>query len=209
MECILDEENNALEKPIPGILQSRKQQVGIHLVSFDGLKGYIATDLSGVYPILSSCGIKYILILYNYNSNIILAKAMKTNKGEDITTTYDALYTTLTDAGITQILQYLNNETSREIIASIKSKNLKYQLATPHDHRLNPAKRAVSTFKNSSIVILAGCDQRFPKYLLCQLVPPVVNPPNILRQSRINPKLSTNDQVFGVFNYQRTPLVPL
>ena len=31
----------------------------------------------------------------------------------------------------------------------------------------------------------------------------------MLRQSRINPKLSANDQVFGTFNYQRTPLAPL
>ena len=48
MECILDEENNSLEKPVPGILQSRKRQVGVHLVLFDDLKGYIATDLDAV-----------------------------------------------------------------------------------------------------------------------------------------------------------------
>ena len=170
MECILDEENNSLEKPVPGILQRQKQRVGVHLVSFDDLKGYIATDLYGVYPTMSNCGMKYILVLYDYDSNEILAKAMKTNKKEAIMTAYDALHTELTDAGITPILQYLDNETSKELIASIKSKNLKYQIAAPHDHRLNPAKRAVSTFKNHCIAILAGCDERFPKYLWCQLV---------------------------------------
>ena len=122
IECILDEENNSLEKPIPGILQSWKREVGIHLVSFDDLKGYIATDLCGVYPTMSNCGIKYILVLYDYDSNAILAKAMKTNKGEAITTAYDALHTKLTDASITPILQYLDNETSRELIASIKNR---------------------------------------------------------------------------------------
>ena len=128
MKCILDEENNSLKKPVPGILQSRKRQVGIHLVSFDDLKGYIATDLCGMYPTMSNRGMKYILVLYDYDSNANLAKAMKINKGEAITTAYDALHTELTDAGITPILQYLYNETSRELIASIKSKNLKYQL---------------------------------------------------------------------------------
>ena len=49
MECILAKENNSLEKPVPGILQSLKRQVGVHLFSFDDLKGYIATDLCGVY----------------------------------------------------------------------------------------------------------------------------------------------------------------
>ena len=59
MECILDAENNSLEKPVPGILQSRKQQVGVHLVSFHDLKGYIATDLCGVYPTMSNRGMNY------------------------------------------------------------------------------------------------------------------------------------------------------
>ena len=156
---------------------------------------------------MSNRGMKYILVLYDYDSNAILAKAIKTNKGEAITTAYDALHTELTDAGITPILQYLDNETSRELIASIKSKNLKYQLSAHHDHRLNPAERAVSPFKNHFIVILVGCDERFPK--LCQLVPQAVITLNMLRQSRINPKLSAHDQVFGTFNFQRTPLAPL
>ena len=116
MECILDEENNSLEKPVPGILQSRKRRVGVHLVSFDDLKGYIATDLCGVYPTMSNRGMKYILVLYDYDSNAILAKAMKTNKGQAITDAYDELHTELTDAGITPILQYLDNETSKELI---------------------------------------------------------------------------------------------
>ena len=112
----------------------------------------------------------------------------------------------LTDVSITPILQYLDNETSKELIASIESKNLQYQLAAPHNHRLNPDERALNTFKNTFIVILAGCDERFPKYLFCQLVPQAVITLNILWQSRINLKLSAHDQVFNTFNHQRTPL---
>ena len=92
MECILEHENNSLEKPVPGILQNRKRQVGILLVSFDDLKGYVATDLCDVYPTMSNCDMKYILVLYNYDSNAILAKAMKTNKVQDITTAYDVAH---------------------------------------------------------------------------------------------------------------------
>ena len=44
---------------------------------------------------------------------------MKTNKGQAITDAYDELHTELTDAGITPILQYLDNETSKDLIASI------------------------------------------------------------------------------------------
>ena len=150
-------------------------------MTFDELKGYIATDLCGVYPTMSNRGMKYILVLYDYDSNLIAAWAMKSNKGAAITAAYESIYTELTEAGITPILQYLDNETSKELIASIKRNNLKYQLAAPHDHRLNPTERAVSTFKNHFIAILAGCDERFPKYLWCQLIPQAVITLNMLQ----------------------------
>ena len=134
MECILAEENNSLEKPIPDILQSRERRVGVHLVSFDELKGYIATDLCGVYPAMSNRGMKYILVLYDYDSNTILARVMKSNKGHAITTAYKLIYDELTEASIPLILQYLDNETSKELIAVIKKNNLKFQLAAPNNH---------------------------------------------------------------------------
>ena len=83
---------------------------------------------------MSNCDMKYILVLYNYDSNKILAKAMKTNKRQAITIVYEALHMELTEAGITPILQYLDNETSIELIVSIKKKNLKFKLAASHDH---------------------------------------------------------------------------
>ena len=82
-------------------------------MTFDELKGYIATDLCGVYPTMSNCDIKYILILYDYNSNAILARAIKNNEGQAITTAYKSIYNKLMEAVITPILQYLDNETSK------------------------------------------------------------------------------------------------
>ena len=81
-------------------------------------------------------------------------QAMKSNKGAVITDTYELIYTELTEAGITPILQYLDNETSKESFAATKRK--KYQLAASHNHQLNSAKRAVGTFKNHFIAILVG-----------------------------------------------------
>ena len=96
---------------------------------------------------------KYILVLYDYDSNLIAARAMKSNKGAASTDAYESIYAILTDTGITPILQYLDNETSKELITTIKKNNLKYQLAAPHDHQLNLAERAVTTFKNHFIAV--------------------------------------------------------
>ena len=95
-------------------------------MTFDDLKTDTATDLCGVYPTMSNHGMKYILILYNYNSNAILVRTIKNNKGQAITTAYKSIYVELTEAGITPILQYLDNETSKEFIASIKKRNSKF-----------------------------------------------------------------------------------
>ena len=121
-ECILAKENDSLKKLVPGILHSRERQVGVYLVTFDELKGYITTNLCGVYPTMSNCGMKYILVLYDYNSDAILARTMKTNKRKVITTAYKSIYDELTEAGITPILQYLDNETLKELIAAIETK---------------------------------------------------------------------------------------
>ena len=67
---------------------------------------------------------------------------MKSNKGQAIT--YKSIYDELTDAAITQTLQYLDNETSKELITAIKRNNLKFQSAALHDHRLNQTEREQS-----------------------------------------------------------------
>ena len=139
-------------------------------MAFDEVKGYIATDLYGRYQTMLNKGNKYIFVLYDYVSNLIAAKPMKYNKGAVIVQAYEEIYEELQEVGITSIIQYLDNVISNALIASIKSKNLKFQLAAPHDHRLNPAERAIQTFNNHFIAILQGCDERFPKYLWCQLI---------------------------------------
>ena len=106
-------------------------------------------------------------------------------------------------------MQRIDNEVSKILIESIESKGLKYQLASPHDHRLNPAERAVQTWKNHFISNLHGCDSEFPAYKWCEIMHQCEMTLNMLRRSRINPKMSAYTQLFGSFDYNRTPLAPL
>jgi len=98
---------------------------------------------------------------------------------------------------------------SHILIEAIEDKRSKYQLASPYDHQLNPAERAIQTWKNHFISNLHGCDRGFPAYQWCQLIKQCEMTLNMLCQSRINPKLSTYSQLFGIFDYNQTPLAPL
>jgi hypothetical protein len=180
------------------IKKDRTERVGVHLVGMENLNGMISTDQTGRFPIKSLKGKLYIMVLYNYDSNAILATTMK-SRTPDLVAAYNELHQQLLDGGVKPILQRLDNEISRVLIKAITDKGIDYQLASPHDHRLNPAERAIQTFKSHLISILHGCDNKFPAWLWCQIIPQVIITLNMLRRSRINPKLSAYTQIFGFF----------
>ena len=106
-------------------------------------------------------------------------------------------------------MQQIDNEVSTILVESIEEKGLQYQLASPHDHQLNPARRAVQTWKNHFTSNLHGCDRDFPAYKWCKTINQCEMTLNMLRRLRINPKISVYTQLFGSFDYNQTPLTPL
>jgi hypothetical protein len=90
----------------------------------------------------------------------------------------------------------------------MRSKNIDYQLAPPHCHRRNSAKRAIRTWKNHFIAGLASTNKQFPLHLWDRLIPQAVTTLNLLRQSRLNPRLSAHAQLNGTFDYNCTPMAP-
>ena len=98
------------------------------------------------------------MVLYNYDSNAILVEGCKSRTVTNLTTFYNKLYNCLTKADIVPVIQRIDNEVSKVLIESIEEKGLKYQLARPHNHGLNPAERVVQTWKNHFISNLHGCD---------------------------------------------------
>jgi hypothetical protein len=201
------EEADTLEPPRSHM--DRAHEVGTSVFQLDDLKGLICNDLPGRFPFVSSRGHNYIFILYDYDSNAILAEPIKSRQTEHLIQGYEACYKRLKRAGITPILQRLDNEISKELIHCIERKQLKYQLAHAYDHRNNLAERAIQTFKAHFISVLNGTDERFPPHLWCRLIPQTVLTLNMLQPSRINPKLSAYNQVFGNFDFNATPLAPM
>jgi hypothetical protein len=83
----------------------------IYAASID-IRGEIATDLTGRFPTTSYQGHKYILIVYDYDSNAILVEPMKNRSAQEHLRAYNILYHYLCARGFRPILQKLDNECS-------------------------------------------------------------------------------------------------
>jgi hypothetical protein len=174
----------------------------------DAQNGVIYTDPTRAFPVTSRAGNKYLLILYDFDSNAILAEPMKARSDDEALRAYAALYKALPARGCNPNLNILDNEASRAIKRAINKSGATYQLVEPHNHRANAAKRVIRTFKNHFIAGLCSTDPSFPVSMWDVLVPQVVLTLNLLRTSQLNPKLSAYNQLFGVFDFNRTPLAP-
>ncbi len=80
--------------------------------------------------------------------------------------------TRLAARGLSVDLQILDNEASAAYKQAIKfTWQSKFQLVPPEMHCCNRVERAIRTFKDIFLSILAGVDQSFPPYLWDLLLP--------------------------------------
>ena len=79
---------------------------------------------------------------------------------------------------------------------------------SPHLHRTNYADCAIHTFKDHLIAGITSCDPDFPLHLWDCLLSQATLTLNLLRPSRINPRLSVEAQLNGALDFNRTPLAP-
>ena len=170
--------------------------------------GQIYTDLTGRFIAPSTTGNQYLFILYDHDSNCILAEPLKTRKSADILTAFKTLHTKLCKAGLPPQLQRLDNECSDSLKEFMIAEHIDYQLVPPNVHRRNAAERAIRTFKNHFVAGLCSVDKDFPIKLWDRLVEHAVISLNLIRGSRINPAISAWEQIHGKFDFNRTPLAP-
>ena len=87
----------------------------------------------------------------------------------------------------------------------ILKNNQKYELVPPHQHRCNATERAIRTFKNHFLAGLASCDRNFPIAEWGRLLPQCEMTLNLLRNSRINNKLSSHAFINGIHDFDNHP----
>jgi hypothetical protein len=95
-----DDSNDVIPSP-PSNYGKRTQFVYAAIIQAPNESGQIYTNQTGCFPVTSRRGNKYIMILYDYDSNSILAEPMKSRTDDKIIRSYQALHNCLIAAGLT------------------------------------------------------------------------------------------------------------
>lgn len=121
------------------------------------------TNQTGKLPYKSKRGYRYIFVLYSYGPNSILVRATKNRTDAEFLRVHDDAIEYLQARGLKPKIQRLDNEASKTYTANITKHNMKFQLSPAQIHRRNILERAIQTFKNHFISILAGTNSKYPK----------------------------------------------
>jgi hypothetical protein len=170
--------------------------------------GQIYTYQTGRFPVVSSKGNTYIMILYDCDSNAILAQHIKYRTAPELLKAFQVMEQDLVARGLKPKLMKLDNEASKLLKTYLHQQNITFQLVPPYSHRRNAAERAIRSFKDHLIAGLCSTDKSFPMHLWGILLSHAVITLNMLRTSRINPKLSAATYIYGQYDFNRAPMAP-
>lgn len=162
-----------------------------HIHIYEEPLSKLFTDDTGQFPIRSRSGNQYIMVAYHEDSNTILVEAFKNKSDKNRIPAYESIMRRLKAREHKIDLQILDNEISAEYKRVIEEVwKTKYQLVPPEVHRRNKAERAIRTFKDHFIAILAGVASDFPAYMWDHLLEQTEITVNLLRQATLNPTIS-------------------
>jgi hypothetical protein len=101
--------------------------------------GQIYTDQTGRFPVVSSKGNKYIMILYYYDSNAILAQLIKDCTAPELLKAFQVMEPKLVARGLKPKLMKLDNEASKLLKTYLHQQDITFKLVPPYIHRRNSA----------------------------------------------------------------------
>jgi hypothetical protein len=105
------------------------------------------TDQTGLFPVVSSKGNKYIMVLYEYDGNAILAAPIKNQTSAELLRDFPVMEKKLTARGLQPKLTRLDNEASQLTNIYLHEHNIHFQLVPLYSHIQNAAERQLDHSK--------------------------------------------------------------
>ena len=119
--------------------------------------GNISSNQMSRFPITSRQGWKYIMVLHDFDRNVILEEPLKSCAESDICWALTSIYKHITDRGIQPRPHMLNNEFSAGMKIFICLAGSQHQMLPPGLHHALISKREIQTFKQHFISGLSSC----------------------------------------------------
>jgi hypothetical protein len=96
----------------------------VYAATIDAVQIY--TDQTGQLPVVSSKGNKYIMILYDYDSNAIFAQPIKDRTAPELLRVFQVMEQELVARGLKPKLMKLNNEVSKLLSTYLHYQNITF-----------------------------------------------------------------------------------
>ena len=134
---------------------------------------------------------------------------MKGRTDEHMVAVFRDIYDYLRKSFLTPALHVMDKEFSMAIKNFIKKEKVDIQLVESHNHRVNAAGPTVKAAKCHTIAGLATVDIAYPLRLWCKFVPQIQDTLNMVRSSRRDSTIFADEDMEGLFDWNRTPIAPL
>jgi hypothetical protein len=119
------------------------------------INGNLFTNQTGRFPITSNRGHTYVVVFYIFEVNVIWSVPIKNWSKEELLRAYRKIYEWLTNRGFRPLVHKLDNETSKDVKASVAMEQPCIQYTPPDIHCTDPAKHAICTWKNHFLASMA------------------------------------------------------
>jgi hypothetical protein len=171
--------------------------------------GKMYTNITGAFPIWSFKKMQYIFVAYIYNLNAIIVQPMPSCTDSSFIAAFSKVFAILHACNYQPALNVMDNKYSKAVEKHIQSNKMYIQLVLPHNHRINAAEHAIAMFKEHFVATLATVDILCPLQLWDKILPQVKLTLNLLWISHCNPRVSADQELYGPFDFNKMPLVPL
>jgi hypothetical protein len=168
----------------------------------------IFTDNTGRFQPCSRSGNQYLMVAFHAKSNAILIQPFATKADSHRIPAYKTLFDRLADTNNVPDVHITDNEASAAFQCAIMDNKCKLQLVPPQVHRRNAVERAIRTFKDHFLAILAGVAPTFPADQWDLLLPQAELTLNLLRPTAVPNATSVWEALFGTFNFDAMPMGP-
>ncbi len=175
----------------------------------DAITGTTYTYITSAFLVCSFKSMQYVFVAYIYDLNAIIVRAKPSCNNAFMVQAFTKVISILKSDSYNQALNVMDNKCSAAVGKYIRSEAINIQLVPPHNRQANAAKHAIALFKEHFIATLITIDMLYPLQLWNEFHLQVQLTLNILHFSWQNPKKLANQEVYGSFDFNKTPLAPL